>query len=694
MDTLLAGFVNAFSIENIKTIFADDAVVAADGSLMPQKIKKIRYVDISPLDDGFKHMFTTYGFERIVYISDQLNRNSSVKDENSKIASVLSLAREVKIRQFIYLAPILSKEQGDSDAGILQKNILNLIEYYQNSFDINVKVIYCPSIIGNICGDDIFSKTFEKLSDAKEISLEASDDTNLMMVSSKDVSVFLQRLFEDFKDEREDFVLWPKQNENYGGLRRKLMKLFPYAKIKSDTNYVLTYEEENTESAIKRYGWNDDTSISDEVENMYLQYKKNLFKKLSILEKIRSKIKLSKIFLMIVELVVGCVIVEFLISLSGESVQFRMIDYRLLFVVIMASCWGTTCGFIAASLMVISLIYAYYGNGINALMLFYDAGNWIAFILFYIVAAICSYARQSSIDETTFVKEENEKLIKENAFVNNLYDEAMQYKNEYKQNLTMSKEGFGRIFDVVKRLNHAHSERIFAESIPVMEDVLDNKSIAIYTVYDSRARFARLEVASAGISGMIDKSLDLSMHKDIMDTVNSGELWINTNPKQGEPSYVAGVMSDGHVTVLIMVMNVAFSQMSTYYANLIRILAGLLESFIVKAWQYQSAVRRREFHGETNIMQYEYFKKHLLVQKEMTENEITSFRLIKINGKGKSVEEWDEILRGKTRYNDAIGYGEDGNVYILVSQVDEKSEMIVLNRFKDMGLECEIIRDI
>ncbi|MCR5772294.1 MAG: hypothetical protein K6G87_13815, partial [Butyrivibrio sp.] len=80
--------------------------------------------------------------------------------------------------------------------------------------------------------------------------------------------------------------------------------------------------------------------------------------------------------------------------------------------------------------------------------------------------------------------------------------------------------------------------------------------------------------------------------------------------------------------------------------------------------------------------------------KDMTDNEITDFRLFKIDGEGKSADEWEKILRGKTRYNDSVCLGNDGNIYILTTQVDDQGEEIIIGRFERAGLKCEKIEDM
>ena len=270
----------------------------------------------------------------------------------------------------------------------------------------------------------------------------------------------------------------------------------------------------------------------------------------------------------------------------------------------------------------------------------------------------------------------------------------MEYKNQYKQDLIGSRDGFGRIFDVVKKLSTTVPEEIFAESIPVMEDVLNNRSIAIYTINDASARFARLNVASEQLGDKLKKSINLEDYRQVVDVVSEGEIWFNRDVKEGFPTYVAGIKSNGVLNVLIMIYHVEYIQISTYYTNLIRILSGLMENFIIKAWEYQRAVAARTYASGTQIMQAEYFRQQYDIQKEMADNKITEFRLFRIMRENRSVQEIDEMLQTKIRNNDIVGLGSDENIYLLASQVDQSSESIVLKRFRDMGLTCDVVENV
>ena len=694
MDTLLTGNANAISDESIKKIFGEDAVIIADPSVEPRKEGHIRWVNISPLDAEFERIFLTYAFERVVFWSRYTEPGFEPVDELYRLNAILALTRKVKIRQFIFIAPYLSEQEENSDKGILIDSLIKLLTYYRDTYHFTLKIIYSPGIVGHLHEGGFFTGMFRELQKGNPVVLDKTAGSRLMFLSHLDFSTFMFRLFDDWRDTNESIHLLPSGYETTDDLITAVKSLIPDADISPLNGHPDNYMDPYEKIARERYGWLALSKTSDMVPKLYEEFKDKENRKKGFFEVLRSRMHFPKKLLMIAEIVIGAFLVELAISMSRSSVQFRLIDYRLLFIVIMSTIWGSTAGFVSATLMIVSLAFAYFKNGTEWMMLFYDPGNWVPFILFYITAAICGYTRQLKEDETGFVRDENKKLEKENRYVSDLYQEALQYKNEYKQNLTLSKQGFGRIFDVVTRLNQSRSELIFAESIPVIEDILDNHSIAIYTIYDSSARFARLEVSSSGIAKRIKKSLDLTEYTDIIDTLSKGELWINKQPQEGQPCYVAGVLNDGNVTVLIVIYNVAFSQMSVYYANLIRVLAGLLENFIVKAWQYQSAVRQREFYNGGGIMYEDYFRMQLKIHKDMTDNEITDFRLFKIDGEGKSADEWEKILRGKTRYNDSVCLGNDGNIYILTTQVDDQGEEIIIGRFEKAGLKCEKIEDM
>ena len=66
--------------------------------------------------------------------------------------------------------------------------------------------------------------------------------------------------------------------------------------------------------------------------------------------------------------------------------------------------------------------------------------------------------------------------------------------------------------------------------------------------------------------------------------------------------YIAGVKNrEGELILMIMIYRARYDQLGMYYANLFRIICGLIESSFRKAWDYQNAVREKVYIDDTVI---------------------------------------------------------------------------------------------
>ena len=700
MDTLVVGSNGYFSKESLETAFGTDNIILCGPKLESQKEGNIRWFKKSIMGDDFKTLFFTYGFERVVFVSHFINKDSYEVGEIEQLRNVLSLCRKTKVKQFVYVTSdeaLLDVENSDS---LIYSSVESICRYYAEQYQISVKIIYSPHLISGHYKDDFWCRIFDALEKGEKVEIRARGDEIADFLSIEDLSDFLNRLFDVWGEDESDngiyetIYLRSGASTTYEEAFSSIKKIYKNADVVFAGSSIKGRLEYGQDVARHFYGWFAQKDAVSEIDEYVKQYRELYCVKKKITEIIREKLRINGKIMMFLELILGAFLVEVYNYYSGGSVQFRMIDVRLLFVVLMSLVYGTRIGGITAMLEIVSLVLAYYRQGTNGILLFYDPSNWIPFILLLVTAAVCGYIKQRKDEDIAFISDENKLLKEEKGFVNRLYEEAMEYKNQYKQDLIGSRDGFGRIFDVVQKLSTTVPEEIFAESIPVMEDVLDNRSIAIYTINDKGARFARLSVASEQISSNLKKSINLDDYRPVIDEVSKGEIWFNRDVKEGFPTYVAGIKSDGTLSVLIMIYHVEYIQISTYYTNLIRILSGLMENFIIKAWEYQKAVADKTYVEGTSITQHEYFVQQFNIQKEMADNKLTDFRLFRIMRENRTLTEIDEILQTKIRNNDIVGLGSDNNIYLLASQVDDSSEPIVLKRFQNMGLKCDVVESV
>ncbi len=692
MNTLIIGNINYWTKETLKMAFPDDSIILCGSDCGEKKAGNIKWFNVEIEGRNFRRVFETYNFERVIYMSEYLTYHTIAENELEYVRRLLRLCRNSNISQLIYFtSDVVCSITDNSKKKILEAGE-DLFDYYAHQFRVDFRIVRSPYLISPTAKNDYLYNLFHDVYHGKEeIEFDAPAEELNHFIDMKDVASFFYRLQDNWEVGEHVLRLFPTEKYPFKVLGDFLKKINPTLLVDYADNSAVRPVFSDEENIVRsRFGWSPMYDPFDILDEYYAKYLELNEKKPSLRERLRRRLHLHSQTMMVIEIILGALFVEYMNRVSGNSVQFRMIDYRLLFVVVISTIYGTNIGFISAIIESASLVAAYYQRGSNWLMLFYDPGNWMPFILMFTVAAVCGYVKQKKDEDVHFVHEENKSIKEQINFISQLYEEVLDYKNQYRKDLIGSRDGFGRIFEVVQRLNNTIPEKIFTESIPVMEDVLENDSIAIYTINDSFARFARLEVCSTNISAGLKKSFNLTGYEGVIETVKKGEVWFNRELIEGFPMYASGILTDGELSVLILVYHAGFGQTNNYYSNLIRILSGLMENFLVKAWDYRRAIEARIFISGTNIAKWDYFTEQLEIEMEAASNQLSSFRLFKIDPAGKDAMEMDSLLQSKTRNNDLIGLSPDGFIYIMAAQVDEHSESIVLKRFTEMGLKCEI----
>lgn len=293
-------------------------------------------------------------------------------------------------------------------------------------------------------------------------------------------------------------------------------------------------------------------------------------------------------------------------------------------------------------------------------------------------------------DNVQFIKEENNLLQEKFLFTREMYQETIEDKNLYKKQILGSKDSFGKIFDITRKLDVIQPQELYIETIRVLEDVLENKTFGLYTLNRENG-YGRLETASAQVQGNYPNSIKLSEYSAAMEELENGNVWANREFLENYPMYMAGVRKNGELVMLICIQQASREQMSLYFLNLFKILSGLVETSLLRALEYQKAVEYRQYVKGTHILKTEYFEERLKVQHDMREQKLASYVLLKVEYSEMSLKEADEILRSKVRENDVWGISESKELYLMLVQTDKEALPIILARLKQAGLVCRQI---
>ena len=128
----------------------------------------------------------------------------------------------------------------------------------------------------------------------------------------------------------------------------------------------------------KRYGWFPRYALLDDMPELYGRWKEARTPKRDLLGRIWNTLRTRRRLLAAAEIAAAWLVTELLVQMTATQAQFRMVDFRLAFIVLVGTMYGLNAGVLAALLASLSLMLGYLQQGTTPLLLFYDPANWLA----------------------------------------------------------------------------------------------------------------------------------------------------------------------------------------------------------------------------------------------------------------------------------------------------------------------------
>ena len=693
---LITGDVSYWNAGLLREAFgrSADLVVLGEGYHASKNEKGITCYSVSVSSGQAERIFANYTFDRAVYLSSGLTLHRKQESELEQLHRFFHLCKKTQVAQVACFLPAEVCSDVENGTVVVLRAAEELFHYYAEENWLPAKLVRTPFLTREEKLDDFFQTLFGRIERGEAIVFPENEKQRLHMADMRDVTVFIGRMFDLWDSGNTVLNMFGNSEHTFGELAQRLNELKPEAGARCGNRVPLYQLELGPDRIRSEYGWFAQVDPVDRLPGLYEQFIKKEKKTISWKQRALEWLRAMKKPFTVLELLGVWLLVELLSQQLGNTTQFRMIDVRLLLVLMAGSVYGIQAGLFASFLESVALCFSYAQAGMNWQTLFYDPSNWVPFLLYMLVGAVCGYIKLRGDNTNRFLSDEYKLLMEKYEFLTKLYNEVLANKNQYKKQIIGSRDSFGKIFEVVKRLNTEIPEKIFAETIPVLEDILENHSIAVYSVKNGRSLYGRLEVSSHGISRNIPKSIRLQEYAAALESMKNGEVWFNRELMDQYPVYMAGIENEGELAMVIMVYHVEYDQVGMYYANLLRILCGLIEESMLTAWRYQKAVSSSIYIGETLIANETYFLEQLKIRHQMAENRISSYKLVQVLSEGRSLEEMDELLGREIRETDLMGLGTDGNLYLLLSQVDSSNVVHILNRLKTAGLSCQSVETV
>lgn len=691
MRTLLVGNTGYITNKFVEEAFPESLVmVMGDTSIRKNRKKNLFVRPFVKNEKELKDIFSTYDFEQIIYFSNYLSFHGETRGEAEMLRKILQLCREKRNMRIVYLTGPERLYDVPTGKTLLVSEMENLCREYAKLYKITVKIIRSPYLYSEQYEKDFLNTVFREISAEQKITFQEDESQRMFFVSMQDLAELMYKIFDNWDEDEEILNIADGFDHCFKDLGDKLTELCPHLKV-SYARYSIMENMLKDDKIIRyKYGWFPKISILEELPELYEHYQERNNIKEGRLDSLKHIISKHKAAVRAAEFAAFFILFELLNGIAGNQAQFKMIDLRLIFVVLFGSTYGINYGIAAAAAESLSLIRAFEAEGSSWYVLFYEPSNWIPFIFYFAVGAICGYIRMKNKDNVQFIKEENNLLQEKFLFTREMYQETIEDKNLYKKQILGSKDSFGKIFDITRKLDVIQPQELYIETIRVLEDVLENKTFGLYTLNRENG-YGRLETASAQVQGNYLNSIKLSEYSAAMEELENGNVWANREFLENYPMYMAGVRKNGELVMLICIQQVSREQMSLYFLNLFKILSGLVETSLLRALEYQKAVEYRQYVKGTHILKTEYFEERLKVQHDMREQKLASYVLLKVEYSEMSLQKADEILRSKVRENDVWGISESKELYLMLVQTDKEALPNILARLKQAGLVCRQI---
>ncbi len=716
MDIFISGDLNTFAPTITKALLANGHTVitsSIEGCINEIQHKNYVAYDMSIDDDLYPEIFTSHAFDAVIHILWQKPINNQKVFESGKpinhalLETALDLGHQTGTERFILISNL--EVYGESEmiieseepipvtpSGKIAVNAESLCQFYASD-DFRVSIIRVPSVYGFEEDYSILGGLIRQSIKQKTVRIPFAKLAHCNFLHSDDLAKLISAILEDDAPGPCQTFNLGTEDINYFFLSQQLNITFP------EVNYSFPEDTDSTASPRKiigknaknNYNWNPEHNLANDLPLLAESPSVGSKRKKLFTERIRNAALKLRPFLVWIEVTVGAFLMHMFTVWTSTIVEFRVVDYRLIYVVLIGSIHGLLFGIIAAILAAASAAFSWNTIGLDFALLIYNVENWIPFAVYFLAGAVTGYVHDKQENDLQFEKHQTELIHEKYTFLYSLYNEISTIKNRLREQLVGYRDSFGRFFRIANELNEFDEDNIFFKALEILEDLMKNEQIAIYSI-ESTGHYGRLQVSSKTLTKDIPKSMRLADYAEALPVLKSGDVFQNKDLVANYPAYIAPIMNSDQLIGLVIIWEAQFDQFNMYYYNLFKVITGLIQSALVRAATFENAQYEKLYLPGTRIMRPESFKQTLAIRKKMRRSKVSAFQILGIQ---RDAQAWDELyekIAKGIRSEDIVGILDENTntCYIILANAEIENIGMIRARIEKNGLKSEHINDL
>ncbi|MEF2966822.1 NAD-dependent epimerase/dehydratase family protein [Paenibacillus sp. M1] len=381
-----------------------------------------------------------------------------------------------------------------------------------------------------------------------------------------------------------------------------------------------------------------------------------------------------------------------ILTLTRWDLSYSFIDIKMFYITIIGIVYGNRQAIMAVALSVGLLIYQRLTDGHELISMLYDTDFFFQIGMYLCIGLVVGYAVERKNDKIRSQHTEIKEIEEKYEFLNEVYQEAREVKNELQQRIMNSGDSFGKIHAITKELDSLEPEEIFTSTVNVIESIMDTKAVSIYIVSGNGA-YLRLAGHSKAIGEEAAKSLKVEDHEYISRIFLEGHVFVNRELAPGIPLMAAPVHRHGETVAIIALDELPFEKFSLYYQNLFKITVELVSSALSRAFSYVEATESLRYVEDTPILTHEVFETIRKNKQAAREQHNIGYTLLTPGGEVASLRDYSLEIKALLRETDYIGLGEAGKLLILLSNTGPDDVARVLERFSNRNISLRILEE-
>jgi UDP-glucuronate decarboxylase len=568
-----------------------------------------------------------------------------------------------------------------------------LCEAYQRKYELPITIFRISSAYGEEFYDraGYLGKVISRMKDGKRISTVFSKNAEIDLIHGGDIADAVYRAFHDNK------------TGTYTIVSEKTIKITEFFKVlsqKYNYNYEVQYAKDDSRNLIKcdadrlkkELGWLPIHEFMKELDILEKMDCLNQSRKVVKATEEKKQSKLPKAVKSLLENILLFMLAIIFKKFASNYTDLRFVDVRLMYVVMVGMVYGVKQGLLATVLASGSYIYDLSTANIDISYLLYSINSWMPIVFYMIAGAWTGYLTDKRIDDMEAEKEEHTMLIDKYEFLRSLYNEMREVKEQLQKQILVSKDSFGRVYEIANELSNFKPELIMFKAIRIIENIMESESVALYLIANDNLTYARLMANSVNLKGKLTSSLKLDHLPGLKKAMENHEFYVNTDLNSDYPAFAMPILDKDKVVAIATIYKLDYNKYSTFYQNLFRIVIRLIQQQLVNAYIYNDAMVKENYIEGTVINSNKEFADKLQTVITAKEELEFNFLLVKVWDDNSDIEigEFSDKIKRIMRNTDFAGINKKGEYNIVFMQATKSDFEEIQKRFYKIGLNISM----